>query len=90
MKENPSIDIERLEGRYYIIGRDSHISIHSPLVSQHHAKISITNGRIHLSDLNSTNGTYLIRDDRIDYFDKYPIPSSSPFTVNGYICPSSN
>lgn len=70
LNENMNIDIKQLEGRYYIIGRDGHISIDSPLVSQQHAKISITDGRIHLRDLNSTNGTYLIRDDRLTYFDK--------------------
>lgn len=70
MNENTSIDIKRLEGRYYIIGRDGHIYINSPLASQQHAKISIANGRIHLRDLNSTNGTYLIRNNKIDYFDK--------------------
>lgn len=69
MNENLNIDIGLLEGRTYIIGREGHIYIDSPTVSKHHAEIKITGGRIHLRDLNSTNGTYLLKNDRLVYFD---------------------
>lgn len=68
MNDNLSVDIGLLEGRTYIIGRDGHIYIDSPVVSQQHAEIKIINGRVYLRDLNSTNGTYLLRKNRLVFF----------------------
>ena len=49
-----------MEGRSYVIGREGHICIDSPTVSKYHATLNVTDGKIYLRDLNSTNGTYLI------------------------------
>jgi len=65
-----SLDISLMEGQTYIIGREGHIYIDSPTVSKQHAEISITNGKIYLRDLNSTNGTYLLKNQRRVYFEK--------------------
>ena len=48
-----------MEGRSYVIGREGHICIDNPTVSKYHATIKISDGKIYLRDLNSTNGTYL-------------------------------
>jgi hypothetical protein len=71
MSNNFSKDFGLLDGRTYIIGRESdvciedHIYINSPSVSRRHAAMKIKNGRIYLCDLDSTNGIYLIENDNL-------------------------
>ena len=70
MNTNMSVDIEAMEGRTYIVGREGHIYVDSPSVSKQHAEIKIINGKIYLRDLGSTNGTYLVSNKRLAYFEK--------------------
>ena len=65
MKQKPSLNIDLMEGRSYILGREGHIYINSPLVSKQHAEIIIIKRKIYLRDLNSTNGTYLVKNNRL-------------------------
>jgi pSer/pThr/pTyr-binding forkhead associated (FHA) protein len=58
-------EIDRMESRTYIIGREGHIYINDPAVSKQHAEIQIINGEIFLRDLNSTNGTFLVKNNRL-------------------------
>ncbi len=68
---NPQIDtgikegVKRLESRTYIIGREGHIYINDPTVSKQHAEIQVVNGEVYLRDLESTNGTFLIKNNRL-------------------------
>ncbi len=70
MIKNLSVDIGLMEGRSYLLGREGHIYIDSPMVSKHHAEIKIINGRIYLRDLNSTNGTYLFKNNSLVSFNE--------------------
>lgn len=70
MNDKLNVDIGLMEGRTYLLGREGHIYIDSPMVSKQHAEIKIINGRIYLRDLNSTNGTYLFKNNRLVYFDE--------------------
>ena len=70
MNEKMKIDLSRFEGRTFKIGRDGHIYINSPMVSQQHAEMKIIKGRIYLRDLNSTNGTYLKKNNKLVHFMK--------------------
>ena len=54
-----------MESRTYIIGREGHIYINDPAVSKQHAEIQIINGEIFLRDLGSTNGTFLVKNQRL-------------------------
>ena len=54
-----------MENRTYIIGREGHIYINHPTVSKRHAEIQIINGEVYLRDLGSTNGTFLIKNQRL-------------------------
>ena len=54
-----------MEGRRFILGREGHIYIDSPTASKLHAEIRIDNGRIFLRDLKSTNGTFLIKHNKL-------------------------
>lgn len=61
MKNRQRANLESMEGRSFILGREGHIYIDSPTASKHHAEIRIENGRIYLRDLKSTNGTFLLK-----------------------------
>jgi len=50
-----------MEGRTFILGREGHILIDSTTASKHHAEISIIDGNAYLRDLDSTNGTFLLK-----------------------------
>jgi pSer/pThr/pTyr-binding forkhead associated (FHA) protein len=63
-------EVESLEGRTYIIGKEGHIYIDSPTVNKLHAELKIIKGKIYLKDLNSTYGTYLVKNDRLVYFEE--------------------
>jgi pSer/pThr/pTyr-binding forkhead associated (FHA) protein len=61
MKTNPDLNIELLEGRSYILGRQGHIYLDSPTASKQHAEISIRDGKVFLRDLNSRNGISVMK-----------------------------
>lgn len=61
-------ELKRIESRTYVIGREGHIYINDPTVSKQHAEIQVINGEIYLKDLNSTNGTYLVKNQRLVTF----------------------
>jgi len=81
MNKDMSVDIRLMEGRTYILGREGHIYIDSPTVSKQHAAITIIKGRIYLRDLNSTNGTYLIKNHSLVYFEKGFVNLLQPFII---------
>jgi len=81
MDKNMNMDIRLQEGRTYLLGREGHIYIDSPMVSKHHAEIKIIKGRIYLRDLNSTNGTYLLKNNRLVYFDEGYVSPLQPIVV---------
>lgn len=87
-----SKDFGLIDGQTYIIGRegdvylDDHIYINSPSVSRRHAAMKIKNGRVHLRDLNSTNGTYLIEDESLVFFKEGYVSPSQPIAIGEVKC----
>jgi pSer/pThr/pTyr-binding forkhead associated (FHA) protein len=61
MNKPPSINLALMEGRIFILGREGHIFIDSPTASKHHAEISIIDGEVYLRDMDSINGTFLLK-----------------------------
>jgi pSer/pThr/pTyr-binding forkhead associated (FHA) protein len=61
MKTNAALKVELLEGRKYILGRQGHIYLDSPVASKQHAEISIQDGKVFLRDLDSSNGTFVMK-----------------------------
>lgn len=61
-------ELKRIESRTYVIGREGHIYINDPTVSKQHAEIQVINGEIYLKDLGSTNGTFLVKNQRLVTF----------------------
>jgi pSer/pThr/pTyr-binding forkhead associated (FHA) protein len=65
MDSTLQMEIERMDSRTYIIGREGHIYINDPAVSKQHAELQIINGEILIRDLGSTNGTFLVKNQRL-------------------------
>ncbi|MCP4238229.1 MAG: FHA domain-containing protein [Aestuariibacter sp.] len=63
-------NIRNIEGRTFIIGRSGHIYLDSPAISKYHAEIKIIDGKVFLRDLNSSNGTYLLKDQKLERFEE--------------------
>ncbi|MCP4491782.1 MAG: FHA domain-containing protein [Gammaproteobacteria bacterium] len=58
-------ELKHIKNRTYVIGREGHVYINDPTVSKQHAEIQIVNGEIYLRDLGSTNGTFLVKNQRL-------------------------
>jgi pSer/pThr/pTyr-binding forkhead associated (FHA) protein len=71
--EQESESLTYFEGRTFIIGREGHIFIRDPSASKHHAEMKISNGKFYIRDLDSTNGTYLLRNKKLVKFDAGPV-----------------
>ncbi len=69
MSSGLRMELENMEGRTFILGREGHIYIDSPTASKRHAEIKISKGRIYLRDLDSTNGIFLIKNNTLVKFE---------------------
>jgi putative transposase len=63
----------------YIIGRAGDISLYDDTVSRRHARLDIDGDECFLTDLESRNGTYLIRDKQLLPFTKGPVSEDQVF-----------
>jgi len=73
--------IRLVEGRTFVVGREGHIYINSSTASKRHAEIKIIDGRIYLRDLNSTNGTYLLKNKRLVHFEQGYVNPLQPVMI---------
>jgi|GEM_PF-369822 len=86
MKNNkPNVNLEIIEGRSFIIGREGHIYIDSSTASKQHAELRVIDGRVHLRDLKSTNGTYLVKDRAWVRFDRGFVDPRQNVAIGGKI-----
>jgi len=81
MDNNMSTEVKRMESRTYIIGREGHIYINDPTVSKQHAELQVINGEVYLRDLDSTNGTYLIKNNRLVPFHEGYVQLHQPIVL---------
>jgi len=70
-----------MASRTYIVGREGNIFINDPSVSKTHAEIQINKGEIYLRDLNSTNGTYLVKNQRLVPFIEGYVQINQPIVL---------
>ena len=70
-----------MESRTYVIGREGHIYINDPTVSKQHAEIQIVDGEVYLRDLDSTNGTFLIKNNRLVPFNEGYVQLHQPIVI---------
>ena len=84
------------DGQTYIISRsgpvsmDGHIYMDSPSVSRPHASIKIKNGRVHLRDLDSTNGTYIVENDSMIPIQEGYVKPNQPIMIGRVNCTINN
>ncbi len=83
MNSKLSINLEPMEGRTFILGRDGHIYIDSGTASKHHAEMRITDGKIFLRDLDSTNGTFLVKNRTQVRFKEGFVNPMQPIVIGG-------
>ena len=81
MKDKVGINLGMMEGRTFILGREGHIYIDSTTASKHHAEIKIKDGKIFLRDLDSTNGTFLVRNDTLVQFLEGYVNPNQPVVI---------
>ncbi len=80
------------EGQAYIISRkgpvlmDGYIYLDSPSVSRPHAALIITKEKVHLRDLNSTNGTYIVDKNALVMFDEGYVKPNQPIMIGEVNC----
>ena len=74
-----------MEGRIFILGREGHIFIDSTTASKHHAEISIIDGEVYLRDLDSTNGTFLVKKNLRVPFEKDYVHLRQPIVIGGKV-----
>jgi hypothetical protein len=87
MNDKHRANLELMEGRTFILGREGHIYIDSPTASKHHAEIRIENGKVILCDLKSTNGTFLIKNNTLIPFQEGAVNPKQPIVIgkNTYV-----
>jgi hypothetical protein len=68
MKSASDLNIEKLEGRSFILGRQGHILIASLAAGRQHAEISIREGKVYLRDLGSRNGILISKNGKLVRF----------------------
>ena len=92
MSSSLSKDWGLTEGQTYIISRkgdvsmDGHIYINSSTVSRPHAALKIKNGRVHLRDLDSTNGIYIMDNEGLINFEEGYVNPHQPLMIGRVKC----
>jgi pSer/pThr/pTyr-binding forkhead associated (FHA) protein len=81
MAKDKSEGVKHAKSRTYIIGREGHIYINDATVSKQHAEIQVINGEVYLRDLNSTNGTFLIKNNRLVPFHEGYVQLNQPIVL---------
>lgn len=86
MSSEHKLDLKPMEGRIYVIGREGHIYIDSRSASKLHAELRITDGKITLRDLDSTNGTFLVKNGRLISFRTGEVTLDQQVSIGGQVC----
>lgn len=86
MSSKHNLDLKPMEGRIYVIGREGHIYIDSRNASKLHAELRIMGGKITLRDLDSTNGTFLVKNGRLVSFQSGEVTLDQQVSIGGRTC----
>jgi pSer/pThr/pTyr-binding forkhead associated (FHA) protein len=69
------------ESRSFIIGREGHIYVSNAAASKHHAQMTVDEGKFFLRDLDSTNGTYLLKNKKLVHFQEGYVHPDQPIVI---------
>ena len=86
MSTKVSTELRAMDGHTYIVGREGHIYLSHSSVSRQHAEIKIIDGRIHLRDLESSNGIFCLVDNRPVRFHEGFVEPQQPILIGNQQC----
>jgi len=75
-----------MEKKTYIIGRKGSIPLFDKTTSSQHAQLVIDKEKMYLTDLDSTNGTFLVLDGKREPFKKGYISIGQTLSFGEHIC----
>lgn len=75
-----------MNNRSYIIGRNGHIPLFDKTTSGRHAELVILNDSIYLTDLDSTNGTFIMDGNQRMPFKEGYIDINQRVAFGNHIC----
>lgn len=75
-----------MENKTYVIGRRGNIQLFDKTTSARHAELVVLNNQMYLTDLNSTNGTYLMNQGKRKPFKEGYIELNQTLSFGGQVC----
>ena len=75
-----------MENKTYIIGRQGSIQLFDKTTSSRHAELVVLNDQIYLTDLDSTNGTYLMNQGKRKRFKEGYINLEQTLSFGEQVC----
>jgi len=75
-----------MQNKTYIIGRQGNIQLFDKTTSSRHAELVVLNDQIYLTDLDSTNGTYLMNHGKRKRFKEGYISMEQTLSFGEQVC----
>ncbi len=75
-----------MENRTYVIGRKGQIQLFDKTASAKHAELTVLNDTMYLSDLGSTNGTFIVIDGKRKPFTEGYIDMNQTLSFGNQVC----
>ena len=75
-----------MENRTYVIGRKGNIPLNDKTTSAQHAKLVVLNNKLYLTDLGSTNGTFLLSDGKRTRFTEGYVELDQTLAFGNQVC----
>ena len=78
--------VKRMNNRTYIIGRHGNIQMFDRTTSARHAELVVLNDDLYLTDLDSTNGTYIVENGQRKRFKEGYININQTIAFGNHVC----
>jgi pSer/pThr/pTyr-binding forkhead associated (FHA) protein len=75
-----------IKDRTYVIGRKGQIRMFDKTTSAKHAELTVLNNTLYLTDLDSTNGTYLLNHGKRQPFKEGYINLNQTLSFGSHVC----
>ncbi|MDH5484461.1 MAG: FHA domain-containing protein [Gammaproteobacteria bacterium] len=75
-----------MQDKTYIIGRKGNIFLADKSASSRHAELVVLNDTMYLTDLNSTNGTFIVDGDELKPFKEGYVSLNQTLSFGRHIC----
>ena len=75
-----------MDNRTYVIGRRGTIQLFDKTTSARHAELVVLNNQMYLTDLDSTNGTFLLDHGKLKRFTQGYISLDQTLSFGDHIC----